>query len=509
MTTAKLSAFENLSVYYGDIHNHCAIGYGHGTIEDAFRNARTQLDFACVTVHAHWGDLPSGEGYLEPIVTYHQNGFKKTRQKWQEVVAAVNDNHEPGKFVTFLGYEWHSLTYGDHNIYFKQPTGKVIRVEGIDDLRQELRQLQREGIDCMLIPHHIGYAQGYRGINWSAYTEEFSPIVEIMSMHGASESAEAPYPYLHTMGPRDGQSMYQYGLKQGHIVGVMGSTDHHSAHPGSYGHGRLGVWSTDLTRDGLWRAIQERRTVALTGDNISLQFSLNGYPIGSVLPFTKDRHIEFSAIAGGSVDYVEVLHNNRVIKRWNGFEQKSEGLSTPAKIHVEVGWSAKGENIDWDVSLEINNGQIISVEPRFRGHEIVAPQDAEEESYSFSSWQQENNEVHFNTRTWGNATTTTPSTQGICLEIDWNTRTEIQGVINGKPVTIQLTDLLSTPKSVYLGGFRTPVCYFRRAIPSSEFTIHGEMYHDSSGQQRDWYYVRVRQHNGQWAWSSPIWVGTE
>ena len=84
-------------------------------------------------------------------------------------------------------------------------------------------------------------------------------------MHGASESADAPYAYLHTMGPRDWQSSYQYGLAQGNIVGVVGSTDHHSAHPGSYGHGRLAVWAEELSRDAIWQAIKARRTVALTG----------------------------------------------------------------------------------------------------------------------------------------------------------------------------------------------------------------------------------------------------
>src|SRR5690606_14052229 len=116
--------------------------------------------------------------------------------------------------------------------------GDIIRAAGIEDLRRELRRYRDRGIETFLLPHHIGYRQGYRGINWATYTPEFSPVVEIMSMHGASESADAPYPYLHTMGPRNWQSTWQYGLAQGNVVGVMGSTDHHSGHPGSYGHGR-------------------------------------------------------------------------------------------------------------------------------------------------------------------------------------------------------------------------------------------------------------------------------
>lgn len=501
-----MNAYDNLKVYYGDIHNHCAVGYGHGSIEDAFHNARLQLDFACVTVHGHWGDLPKREEHLAPIVDFHQHGFEVTRQMWSHVIETVHANHEPNKFVTFLGYEWHSLEYGDHNIYFKQPDGHIIRVEHLNDLRQELQQLKQRGIDCMLLPHHIGYKQGYRGINWSTFTEDVSPIVEIMSMHGCSESPNAPFPYLHTMGPRDGNSTYQHGLSQGHIVGVMGSTDHHSAHPGSYGHGRMAVWSTNLTRDGIWNAIQQRRTVALTGDNISLQFSVNDAPIGSVLPATKDRQIKASVVGGSSIDYIDLVHNNRVIYRWNGFQAKPSGTPDRVKILIELGWCGKNENVEWNVSLDIHHGELISVEPRFRGHEILSPQSTEEDSYAFSSLEHHTNTINFQTCTWGNPTTTTSSTQGVCLEIDCHENTFLQGTINGNSVKVKVIDLLSGPQSVYLGAFRTPVCYFHRAIPQWEYIADFDYDHITDVCQRDWYYIRVRQYNGQWAWSSPIWI---
>ena len=203
---------------------------------------------------------------------------------------------------------------------------------------------------------------------------------------------------------------------------------------------------------------------------------------------------------------MDVVHNNRVIHRWNGFEVLPEPHPNRVKVHVEVGWGEKNENVDWDVSLAIENGELISVEPRFRGHEIVAPQAGEEESYAFTSWQHAGNQVQFKTRTWGNATTTTASTQGVCLEVDCTTDTSIYGVINGKLVTIEVGELLSSPRSVYLGAFLTPVCHFHRAVPASQYAACFEIYHESEGHQQGWYYIRVRQHNGQWAWSSPIWM---
>jgi hypothetical protein len=53
--------FEGLKVYYGDLHNHCEVGYGHGSAESAYQNAITQLDFASVTAHTQWPDMPKEE----------------------------------------------------------------------------------------------------------------------------------------------------------------------------------------------------------------------------------------------------------------------------------------------------------------------------------------------------------------------------------------------------------------------------------------------------------------
>ena len=46
-----------MNVYYGDIHNHCGISYGHRNLETALENARLQLDFVSITGHALWPDM--------------------------------------------------------------------------------------------------------------------------------------------------------------------------------------------------------------------------------------------------------------------------------------------------------------------------------------------------------------------------------------------------------------------------------------------------------------------
>lgn len=501
-----LPGYDGLALYYGDLHNHCGISYGHGSIEDAYRNARAQLDFGSVTAHAHWPDIPVSDERLADLVAYHQEGFRRAAKLWPHIQDVTEAVHEDGRFVTFLSFEWHSLRYGDQNIYYNGPRGEIIRASDLDDMRRHLRTLATRGVQCFMIPHHIAYLSGRRGLAWEAFTPEFSPVVEMVSMHGLAEGDEGPYPYLHTMGPRDGRGTMQYGLGAGHVFGVIGSSDHHSAHPGSYGHGRLAVWAMDLTRPSLWEAIGARRTYALTGDRIALAVTLNGLPMGSVVAPVTERELAVSVVGGGTLDYVEVLHNNSPIHRWNAPAGSGAGAA-PVKVYLELGWGPRDRDVDWQVELEVTSGRLLSVEPRFRGRPTVSPQAREDEQYAFSGWERLGEKrVRFATRTWGNLTTLTPSTQGVCLEILGEPSTEIRGRINQRDVAMPLAELMAGARAGYLGGFRTPAYCFHRAIPEGQYACQTSVRHRGSTAHRDWYYVRVCQKNGQWAWSSPIWV---
>jgi len=128
-------------LYFGDIHNHCAVGYGHGSLEDAFRNARMQLDFACVTCHAWWPDLPDHEERLAGVAAYHRNGFAVTARAWDHVQQVVAAHHQPERFVTFLGHEWHNCAVGDHNVYYRDGVGEILRVATLEEMRATLRRL--------------------------------------------------------------------------------------------------------------------------------------------------------------------------------------------------------------------------------------------------------------------------------------------------------------------------------------------------------------------------------
>jgi hypothetical protein len=506
-----LGVYAGLQPLYGDLHNHCGISYGHGTLEDAFLNAREQLDFCSVTGHALWPDMPGPNPDIDYIRDFHIEGFARLRERWdavQETTAAFND---PGTFVTFLSFEMHSAADGDRTILYKGDHGDILNVSGLESLHDRIRSLRQQGVEVIAFPHHIGYLQGQRGLNWDTFDPAFAPIVEIISMHGCSEADEVPRPFLHSMGPSDHRSTMQYGLSEGHMFGVVGSTDHHSGHPGSYGHGRTGVWAGSKTRAGIWEALKARRTYALTGDRMALQFAVNGQPMGRVLSHTDDRRIAFHVIGGAPLDAVDIIKNGELLRRFSSSDMPAPRPETRlhTKLFLEVGWGARGERADWDVKLGLSTGRLLSIEPRFRGGEIVSPTElgpnAPDRVY-FSHWEPDGSRgVWFRTTTFGNPNNRTPATQGMCLEIEVPPEAQIQAEINGRSLEIPISRLREGALAGRLGEIDSPSYRFHRTPSWSALDWRGEFEDPRPSAARDEvYYLRVRQVNGEWGWSSPV-----
>jgi len=494
-------AFEHLNLYFGDIHNHCDLSYGHGSLEDALANARMQLDFASVTIHAVWPDLPTDDPTLAYLVDYHRDGFTKAKASWNTYLSQMEHANSKGKFITFPSFEWHSITYGDYCVYYKQSADSpIIDAPDLPTLRTELQALDTP---ALLIPHHIGYKQGSRGINWREFTNDLSPVAEIFSFHGLSESSEGPYPYLHSMGPRHEHSTAQFGWEQGNVFGIIGSTDHHNAFPGSYGYGRMGVWADALTRDSLWDAIQKRRTYALTGDRITLAYAINDTLMGGVCSPDNDRAIDVSVTAGDSIDYIEVLHNNHIIHRENVLRQ--HGHQGPYKIYIEMGWGEQSEPFEWSIDVQIVNGRFLSIEPRLRGYSPTATP-IDDHFVVNELVQLDDHHMQFSTRTRQNLSLHTASTEGFALEIEGTDDTVLTAIVNGAAQQLSIGDLRTGSRTFYTGGFVSPAICFHRAVPQVEYQHRFSMSHHHQSDNRDWYYVRVRQRNNQWAWGSPIWI---
>jgi hypothetical protein len=335
-------------------------------------------------------------------------------------------------------------------------------------------------------------------------------------MHGCSEKSDNPRPFLHSMGPADWESTIQYGLQQGHIFGFCGNTDHHSAHPGSYGHGRTGVWSEDQTRDALWEAFYSRRTYALTGDKIDLKFSINHSLMGSIIPESDEKNIDISVSAGTAIDYVDIVKDNQLLKRFSqcDIDNKEPDYNVlKTKVYLELGWGERNKTTDWKVELELTEGKILSVEPRFRGEEVVSPVEKKDnfsDFYTSSCKQLTDKSIEFKTTSQANPNNFTCTTQGVCLEVKTTLNTAIKARINDKTEVVPLKRLLKGSYTGRLSLIGSPSYKFNRAPLPSEFNWSLNFQDKDTSRYFDighsFYYVRVRQQNDQWAWSSPIFI---
>lgn len=68
-----------LNLYWGDLHNHNAVGYATGSLERSIDVAREHLDFFAFTGHASWHDMPKmpGDRHMKWV-----NGFEAHSSHW-------------------------------------------------------------------------------------------------------------------------------------------------------------------------------------------------------------------------------------------------------------------------------------------------------------------------------------------------------------------------------------------------------------------------------------------
>ena len=493
------------SYLLGDLHNHCGISYGHGSIEQAVDFACQQLDFFSVTGHYAWPDIDRSESMAIPddVVEYHRLGFERLRRNWPHYREVMKRAQENGT-EAFLSYEYHSFLTGDYTVVLKDILADL--PSKADDITEERRLLEIIA-DASLsdrrlaFPHHIGYKTGFRGINWEYYNDKACPLIEIISMHGCSEASDSPMPYLHTMGPRCNENTMRSGLGSGFRFGVLGCTDHHNASPGSYGFGRTGLWSEDSSRDAIWRNLYCRNTVALSGDPVELY-------LNCVRKDSSHACLEGFAAGYDELSYVQLICDGRLVAQYKGNGPQNSTYCIP----FGFGWGKKGIPCFWRISVEIAGSKIEKVVPRLRGEDIVAPLDRPSGSISRPTFRSDGNRTDMSFVTCGNINTTSDNTQGLVAELEIGPDTSVTVCIdtewNGRERHFEHTysgeELISNDHVEYIDGFVSPCMRLGKAVNCKMASCHFRTDVDISA--GSYAYIRLLQENGSFAVSSPIFL---
>lgn len=495
-----------MNLYWGDLHSHCAASYGTGTVHRALANASEHLDFCSITGHAFWPDMPHDLEENDATMIKHYGGFAKLQRFWSSLLDAVDKANRPGSFVAFPSYEWHSLRYGDHNCYVRDGELPLLDADTPAGLAAALREAGREPL---VLPHHIGYGAGHRGIAWDAFAGSRSPLVEIFSNHGASEADDAPYPYHHNMGPRFGGQTARAGLVAGHRFGFQAGTDTHDGYPGHYGHGRVGVFADRLDRAALWEGLIQRRTIATTGAAIRLEVELEGAGIGAVAPRRDEMQLRIRVEGTDAIDTVEWIEGGAWgwrVHRTAAVDRASTFVSGRHKIRVQTGWGRHGTRSSWHVRSVVGEGGVRAVTPYFRysGHsnadaevtERIVSRDDREVVWDCHARAVPNGGI-------GGTHHHAGGPQTVLLEVDAREGTRLRVEANDLVLDAALPELARASIGAYEGGLSTSAAVVHRAVPEREFAVTHE---DTVRPRGDagFVYVRVRQSDGQVAWSSPI-----
>jgi hypothetical protein len=492
---------DTFSVLFGDIHNHNALGYGIGSLERSIDIARTHLDFFAFTGHSSWHDMEPMEGDREQ---HWLTGFERLREGWPKVQSLIADANRVDEFAAFLGFEWHSSFFGDQCVVFPEDHRPLAFPDHIDELRRFCSEEQ-----ALMIPHHLAYPSGRRGVNWDVFEESCTPVVEIFSEHGNSEYDRGAYPFIsHSMGGRQTSNTVRAALDEGLRFGFVASSDSHSGFPGAYGEGVMAALVRDHSRAAILEAINARRTYALTGDRIHLDFSVDGAPMGASIAVDKQVNVSYSVAGRDELDVVEVIQDGAVVHRSHPRTviPLAASAAAPFQLRLEWGWGPWGDLAlervaDWEFEIRISGGQLVRWFPCLQS----GPFD-EGRRHRFQPTA--DGGLHVTSYTSRRGAFRENPNQSLVLELTGGPDAGIE-LVCSRPVTqttkTTVAELHAGSVNRFVGPFPHEAYQWHRLIPQAASALADTCVLDLPD-GRSSVYLRVRQQNGQMAWASPVFI---
>ncbi|MFW9905334.1 MAG: DUF3604 domain-containing protein [Candidatus Thorarchaeota archaeon] len=452
------------TLFWGDLHGQTEETIGTGTVDQYFYFAR---DAAALDFVSHVG-----------------NDFQITKEHYKDTQRVVKEYHQPGKFITFLGYEWSGNTPagGDHNVYFLKDDQPIHRsshaqVQDKSDEETDRYPISRllesyRGRDDVLVIPHIGGRHAVLGY----HDPDLTPFIEITSVHGHFEW------------------FARKALEQGLKVGFIGGSDDHTCRPGgayptsmveAVNGGLMGVYARELTRESLWEAFQKRHVFATTGTRIILRVTCGDAIMGDEITLEEAPTIFVEVFGTTGLEKVElwrgldVIHIHEIIQH---------DLTSNT---IRVTWSGarvptRRRNTDWSGEITIDKGKIISVE-----------------EYAFDlPWHGITERDKRRVR-W--ISTTSGDFDGIILDLEAPDDAII--ALNTKPVqtSFQLGQLMD-PLLIDADGIEQKVEISRISGKKTPNTVKFEYTDQKLKPGLNPYYIKVLQSDGEKAWSSPIFI---
>ncbi|HEC82486.1 MAG TPA: DUF3604 domain-containing protein [Thermoplasmatales archaeon] len=346
-------------IYFGDIHWHTDISDARYSIDEMYTNAikDNYLDFVACTDHGELIDLPNiifggvrHNDFIKTIVD-----FLLGRSEWELMREKAKEYYTPGKFSTFLAFEWTSAQWspggwdgwedvGHINFYYRDVYEDVPKFSfysklDFDDIFEAMAKEWEKGHLNIAFPHH---PQGKIYFNIfgkklpCSFTINWSYMAEGMESKGARDkilrggevysrwglaigqyyTPEIPWLYGY-----DEDSFYNLtdawmenafwewseNCKQCKFVMIASSDTHNVNRPGSslgdlgnMGNpsGIVAVYAPHNVREEIWDALNECDAYALQLHKIRAMAKFDGkIAYGKWINCSKPLKIEITALA--------------------------------------------------------------------------------------------------------------------------------------------------------------------------------------------------------------------
>ena len=289
---------QNLNLYFGDLH--CQSIYHSDSLGSpaegyAYGRDIAGLDFMGITDSGGW-----------------------RKDGWVETQEATRDAYEPGRFVTFKGFEY-GASMGHRNVVYRDNEIEPPLVDLLANCPEGLFSYFR-GRDVIIIPHHTKV-----WTDWEYHDPELEPIAEVYSCWGSGVEPDDPLWHKST---KPGAGIAE-AMRRGYRFGFIGSGDSHSGMPGrsfpadrqwcvDARSGLACVYASELTREAIFDALRRRHCYATTGERMILRFSVNEAMMGEEVRLTapeQERCLRVHVIGTAELDHLRILRNGRTLTR--------------------------------------------------------------------------------------------------------------------------------------------------------------------------------------------------
>ena len=320
--------------YFGQLHSHTQYSDGAGSLESALAYIKAlpdsaNVDFVAFTDHSNYFDKsgaanPEGALYdMSQATEYSQETWKA----YKDAVAAFNTENA-GSMVAIAGFEmtWsggpgHINTFNTPGIVSRNNTtlNNKTKDAGLQAYYKLLSQT--EGVDSISQFNHPGTTFG-NFIDfgyWDAVVDTRMYMVEVGNGEGQI-GAGGYYPSY---------EQYIMALDKGWHVAPTNNQDNHKGRWGNANDARDVILTDDFTEDGIYAALRARRMYATEDKNLVLDYTVNGYMMGSIIDVPDKLNFEISFNDPDRTDSIAkvelVVNSGKVAYTWDSAADLAKG----------------------------------------------------------------------------------------------------------------------------------------------------------------------------------------